>query len=134
MKLLTVLILAGIILSILNSCNNKENDLNGIATIFASLEYRAVNLRNKRFLLADQIRFTQDSLLKKTADSDTVILIKRIEILNEEKQLLLSKSILLADSIKLQMDKIRANYLTDKNKEMEFNKLLQTALNNLGCK
>lgn len=124
-----------LVLLFLTSCSHRKKSIEEIVKELTAYECRAIHLRNLRFELADKIRFTQDSLQRKTLlKIDTAILHTQFLKMNIEKQSLFTQSIQLADSIKGKMDFIIANYLTDKTKEAAFNNLLNAALKNNDCK
>jgi hypothetical protein len=102
--------------------------------LMADLECRAIELKNKRFQLADNMRFAQDTLLHFKSFSDTISLQQRLKEWDIQKLSLVNESLALADSIKLQMEIIMPRYFTDKKKEQEFNRLLEEALKKNGCR
>lgn len=129
LKILTV----GILFVLVFSCKNKVS-LDSTINDFANTECRAMQLRSQRFKLADNIRFTQDSIIQKTQSGDTLQLHEKITKMYMEKELLFIQSSRLADSIKVQFDLIMSTDLTDKNKELAFNRKLDSILIIKGCK
>jgi hypothetical protein len=123
-----------IITLIFFSCNDTFPEKAKMVKSLADLECRAIELKNKRFQLADNIRFAQDTLLHFKSTTDTILLELRLKEWDIQKLLLVNKSLALADSIKLQMEIIMSRYFTDKKKEQEFNVLLDAALKKNGCK
>jgi hypothetical protein len=95
-------------------------------------ECRAIHLRNRRFELADKIRFTQDTLLHTTGD--TIQLSKRLLVFNDQKKILLANSLALADSISKETREIQQQYLIDKEKEKAFFRLMEAELKKRDCK
>lgn len=90
-------------------------------------------LREKRFTLANQMRFTQDTLLQHRLTSDTTRLKNNLEKMNKEKVLLLQKSLMLADSIRIVMDGIMKDELKDEKDKTQFNEMLNAILKQKGC-
>ena len=129
LKILTV----GILFVLVFSCKNKTS-LDSTINDFANTECRAMQLRSQRFKLADNIRFTQDSIIQKSHSGDTLQLHEKITKMFMEKELLFIQSSRLSDSIKVQLDLIMSTYLTDKNKELTFNRKLDSILIIKGCK
>ncbi|MDQ2753554.1 MAG: hypothetical protein M3R72_11090, partial [Bacteroidota bacterium] len=64
----------------------------------ADLEYRAVLLRERRFALANQLRFAQDTLSATKSSTDSQRLANQIHIFTNEKDTLLQHSLALADT------------------------------------
>jgi hypothetical protein len=116
------------------SCNQKKQDnLQSLANEFAEVECKAISIREQRFQLANTIRFTEDTLRQmKTADSSR--LKQKLQVLNTEKQAILQRSLLLADSIHRHLDSLIANDLKDKADKEKFNNLLNVELEKKGCK
>ena len=114
-------------------CSNKPSS-DSIIDDFANIECRAMQLKNQRFKLADEIRFTQDTIIQLQQSGDTLLLHERLIKMYEQKELLHTKSSQLADSIKVKMDVIAATFLTDKNKELDFNRTLDSILTLKSCK
>ncbi len=113
---------------------NKKQAIDAAINDFANIECRAMQLRNQRFKLADEIRFTQDTIIQLQQSGDTLLLHERLIKMYQQKELLHSRSSQLADSIKVQMDVITATFLSDKNKELYFNWKLDSILTIKGCK
>ena len=114
-------------------CSNKPSK-DSIIDDFANIECRAMQLKNQRFKLADEIRFTQDTIIQLQQSGDTLLLHERLIKMYQQKELLHAKSSQLADSIKLKMDVIAATFLSDKNKELDFNRKLDSILILKSCK
>lgn len=73
----------------------------------ADLEMRAIALREKRFALANEIRFTQDTLLRTdSTDPQAIRLRATLEDLAVKKDSFLNASLVLADTIKHHIDSI----------------------------
>ena len=119
---------------ILFSCNNISSDKETMVKLLVNMECRAIELKNKRFQLADNIRYAQDTLLHFKSITDTDLIQIRLKNYDIQKQLIVNQSLTLADSIKLQMEIIMPRYFNTKKKEMEFNMLLDEALKKNGCK
>lgn len=108
---------------IFSSCGNHDPNLQRLTAEIAIIECRAEKLKDHRFALADKIRFTQDTILEKS--KDTIELRNQLVKMEKEKQLLLTQSLQLADTIKQKMEFLMTNYLTDKKRENEFNQFLK---------
>ena len=119
---------------ILFSCNNTSSDKETMVKLLVNMECRAIEIKNKRFQLADNIRYAQDTLLNLKSITDTALIQLRLKNWDIQKQLIVNQSLALADSIKLQMEIIMPRYFNNKKKEMEFNLLLDEALKKNGCK
>ena len=119
---------------ILFSCNNISSDKETMVKLLVNMECRAIELKNKRFQLADNIRYAQDTLLHFKSITDTDLIQIRLKNYDIQKQLIVNQSLTLADSIKLQMEIIMPRYFNTKKKEMEFNMLLDESLKKNGCK
>ena len=119
---------------ILFSCNNISSDKETMVKLLVNMECRAIELKNKRFQLADNIRYAQDTLLHFKSITDTDLIQIRLKNYDIQKQLIVNYSLTLADSIKLQMEIIMPRYFNTKKKEMEFNMLLDESLKKNGCK
>ena len=122
-----------IFLTILTSCKNKKQDLNNMAGSFADIECRAMALREKRFALANQIRFTQDTLMHASKITDTARLKTNLKAYNFQKENILQISLNLADSIKHHLDSLMQNHLTTPDDKAQFNGLLKIALHERSC-
>ena len=120
-----------LLLFIFSSCGNHEPNLKGLATEIATIECRAEKLKDHRFVLADKMRFRQDTILQKS--KDTMELHNQLVEMEKEKQLLLTQSLHLADTIKQKMEFLMTNYFTDKKRENEFNQLLKEELKKNDC-
>ena len=105
-----------------------------VISMLVNMECRAIELKNKRFQLADNIRYAQDTLLHFKSITDTDLIQIRLKNYDIQKQLIVNHSLTLADSIKLQMEIIMPRYFNTKKKEMEFNMLLDESLKKNGCK
>ncbi len=114
-------------------CSNKQS-IDGAINDIANIECRAMQLRNQRFKLADEIRFTQDTVIQLQQSGDTLLLHDRLIKMYQQKELLHTQSSQLADSIKVQMDVITTTFLSDKNMELDFNRKLDSILAIKGCK
>jgi hypothetical protein len=93
---------------------------------------RAIDIRKQRFLLADNIRFTQDTLLRTKSKSDSDRLQGRLKLYLEQKPILLKQSLDLADTIRMELDNLLP--LTDKVAQDQFTKSLDSLLVLKGCK
>lgn len=107
--------------------------LETMVTGFAQLECRAIMLRDKRFYLANQIRFTQDTLMHAASASDTVRLNENLNRLGEERERTTQQSVALADSIKHTLDSLMTHHLTTKEAKDQFTEMLHTQLESMHC-
>ena len=78
-------------LMVLGACSGKTNNAETTNTKelvnkFADLECRAISLREKRFELANQLRFTQDTLLHTGIKRDTLRLKLKLDSFKKEKR------------------------------------------------
>lgn len=73
----------------------------------AEMEVRAITLREQRFALANEIRFTQDTLLRTdSGDARAAELEAKLKVFAARKDSLLVASLALADTIKQNLDSI----------------------------
>ena len=122
-----------VIVLITFSCRQHKTDIKELVEQFADLECRAISLREKRFALANQIRFTQDTLLQKTGKADTSTLKLKLDYYNNDKAVTLQHSLALADSIRSRLNDIMKNQLTNEADKTAFNDLLNKTLQQKGC-
>lgn len=123
-----------LILLFATSCESgkKKIDFSGMAQLTADIECRAISIREKRFKLANEIRFTQDTLLL-TKNTDSLRLKLNLARLNGDKEVVMSQSQLMADSIKNLIDSLSKNFLTDPASKKQFNDSLNLILAMKGC-
>jgi len=98
------------------------------------MECRAITLREQRFALANEIRFTQDTLIRANGNVDTARLQSKLGRLNMEKERMTQQSLQLADSIKQTLDSLMSHYLTQQQDKEQFNQLLNAKLKDMHCK
>lgn len=136
MKSNAFFILPLFIVLIVCSCTPKpeQPSLKKIVNDFAQLECRAIALREQRFALANQIRFTQDTLLHASDKSNTARLNAKLKALNIKREHTTERSLVLADSIKHRLDSLMSNHLTKEEYKDQFNQMLHTTLENMHCK
>ena len=91
--LLTLLFLA--------ACGQEDAAVNKDGATLATLNCKAKKLQDARFKLADDIRFAEDSLLAQKGD--TLLLKKRLELLNGQIEGLHQRTRIVADSFTLVM-------------------------------
>ncbi len=115
-----------------NSCGLHNDNLTQSINQLANLECRAINLREKRFSLANKLRFAEDSLRLKNTSTGLEVN-QNMVALQLQKDSLLKNSIALADSIKIIMDDLFAKKLTTDKSKKEFNQELNKALIKKGC-
>ena len=118
--------------SCLYSCDHSDIS-DKKAKYIATLECRAIALREQRFALADSIRFTQDTLLKKNVSIDTTRLNDKLHFFLQKKEELLQNSLLLADSIHQQLDSLRRSVFTNPDDKKSFDEKLERLIKTNGC-
>ncbi len=126
--LLFVLIISGIC-----SCNNKpasQLDKSRLEQL-AVRSCRAKTIRKQRFILADKIRFTQDSLAKTKNAADAKRFQSKLTDYLKQKSVLLKASLSLADTIRMQMDSLVP--YTDKAAQKRFTASFDSILKAKGC-
>ena len=129
---LLILFTGGIVL--LCCTQNNQDDMNKIVSQFSTLECRANSLRKQRYILADKIRFAEDSLIKMIPESaEKKTLQSTLNTLLKEKDNTLSFSLRLADTIKLQLDTIIKIRLKTRDKINIFDKALSLELQKRNC-
>ena len=116
------------------SCKSgeKKADFSGMAQSIADIECRAISIREKRFDIANKIRFTLDTLLL-TKNIDSVRLKLKFAFLNNEKETIISKSQLMADTIKNLIDSLSKNFLIDPASKKQFSDSLNAILAKRRC-
>ena len=128
------LLLAAVLLVSSCTSNQPPPSLEKIASDFAPMECRAITLREQRFALANEIRFTQDTLIRANGNVDTARLQSKLGRLNMEKERMTQQSLQLADSIKQTLDSLMSHYLTQQQDKEQFNQLLNAKLKDMHCK
>ncbi|MDQ6812902.1 MAG: hypothetical protein M3040_04070 [Bacteroidota bacterium] len=128
-----ILLASAATLLLLFSCEQHKTDIKKYAEKLAVLECRAIGLREKRFELANRIRFTQDTLRQKAVNSDTFLLTSKLKSYNNEKEIILQQSLSLADSIQSTLKDIMKNQLNNQPDKLAFNELLNQILQQKGC-
>ncbi len=114
------------------SCNADEHPkLNAVAESFSDLECRAISLRKQRYKLADEIRFTQDTLIH--TKKDTVHHSANLRLMEAEREILTAQSLSLADTIRLQLDSLMKFVLLQPEEKQQFSKVLDSILIAKGC-
>jgi hypothetical protein len=98
----------------------------------ANCSCRATTIRKERFELADNIRFTQDSLSKAKTKSESERLQRRLQGYLKQKDVLLKHSLALADTIRTQLDSLVP--YTNKQAQKKFKASLDSSLASKGCK
>lgn len=114
------------------SCH-QTNESNGNVERMADLECRAIALREQRFALADSIRFTQDTLLH-TKTEDSVRLNNKLNIFLKQKETLLQRSLVLADSIHNKFDSLRKYVFIGLDDKKVFEQKLKETMDKRECK
>ena len=135
MILLKKIILSLLILAVFFFiCCHQPDLLTGKAELMADLECKAITLREQRFTLANQIRFTQDTLLKPVSTQDSSRLEQKLFYLNSQKELLTNHSLLLADTIHNQLDSLRKFFFKKESDRTNFDQKLNELIAKRGCK
>ncbi len=109
------------------SCNLKKNSAIDDVQRIATLSEKAVQIREERFNLSTKIRSIEDSLFKKV-QTDTFHLKKLLDSLNSIKVKVLEATQLLADSIKIEMDKAMEKRSTIEGYKNSFDKEMKRKL------
>lgn len=123
-----------IILFTIISCKRPQSNTRELAERFSALECRAIAIREKRFALADEIRFTEDTLLlQENKKTDTKQLKLKLAALNENKAVLLQQSLALADTIKKNLAELMNDSLKNESDKTAFNNELNDILLKKGC-
>jgi len=105
------------------SCTQKV-DVVKLAEQFSALECKAVILKDKRYALADRLR---------EIEMDTIANRKELDSLDKVINLTKQESLILADSIKNQLDNLFAHYLKDPSERKAFNDTLRKIIETKGC-
>lgn len=108
---------------ILFSCK-PHRDLDQLVAEFSEIQCRAIALKNKRYQLSEYLRSIElDSILKK----------KEIDSLQLIIEITKNQSLVLADSIKIQLQNLFLKELVDKKKQKEFSIRLESFIRTNGC-
>lgn len=99
--------------------------------ILADRSCRAVSIRKERFVLADKIRFAQDTLARTKSKADSARLQASLVLYLKQKDILLKASIRLADTIHRQLDSLVP--YNNKAAEKRFTARLKGLLAKKGC-
>ena len=98
----------------------------------ADLECRAIALRKERFILADSIRFTQDTLLH-TKTRDSVRLNNKLRNFSDQKEKILQRSLILADTIHMALDSARKYVFKTTDDRKHFDEKVKAMIQKNGC-
>jgi hypothetical protein len=110
-----------VLLLLIGACGQSEDTLQQDGATLAILNCKAKKLQDARFKLADDIRFAEDSLLEHKGD--TLLLKKRLELLNGQIDGLHQQTRIMADSFTRVMNTMhQARY-----KSLESRKALDAA-------
>lgn len=108
-------------------CSSGPDDAD-VATI-ADMEMRAITLREERFALANDIRYTQDTLLRTdSAAPEAAALQERLQVMAVRKDSLTKASLALADTIKRSLSAIIDPKRYSQEERAEFNERLNEEL------
>lgn len=121
-----------LLLGMLVSCGKPRPAVDqGRLALLAYRSCRAVSIRKERYVLADKIRFAQDTL----ADVENRVargrLQKDLKAYLEQKNRLLKESLALADTIRLQLDSLMP--YKDKEAQKRFTLTLDSLMAKVGC-
>lgn len=118
------------------ACEQKtEDNIAVMATRFSILECRAFTLRELRFVLADKIRFAEDTIAKLPPGAFALKnLQSQLKVYLHQKESTLAQSLQLADSIKLQLDTIIKIRLQSTDKIRRFDKALLEIMEKKHCR
>ena len=106
-----------------------------MATNFSNVECRAFAMRELRYALADKIRFAEDSIAHLPPGSIALKnLQSQLKKYQADKENTLAQSLLLADTIKLQLDSILKIRLQSPDKIKLFDKALLVEMEKKNCK
>lgn len=109
-------------------CSESGPDDTDVATI-ADMEMRAITLREARFALANEIRYTQDTLLRTDSTApEAAALNERLQAMAVRKDSLTKASLALADTIKRSLSTIIDPKRYSQEERAEFNERLNEEL------
>jgi hypothetical protein len=100
---------------------------------FADLECEAIQLRKQRFSLADEIRYTEDTLQRAPNETATAELRQKLALLNTQKLQLTNDSRAMAERIKEHIDSLMASVLKTGEEKEAFNTELTKVLKQKNC-
>lgn len=100
---------------------------------FADLECEAIQLRKQRFSLADEIRYTEDTLQRATNETATAQLRQKLVLLNTQKLQLTNDSRAMAERIKEHIDSLMESVLKTGEEKEAFNIELTKVLKQKNC-
>lgn len=116
------------------SCGNgPKQNIQKAVDDFATLECKAVRLRNQRFDLANTLRYTEDSLLHSSNPQDTARLRRQVAMLQQEKERLTRQSREMANRIKLRMDSLTETQFRTREEKERFHSAVTEALKKNNC-
>lgn len=116
------------------ACQSPKPDFGGIVNDFADLECRAIELRKQRYQLADDMRFTEDTMLADTSTEATKARLKsKLDALDAGKGGVVGHGLALADTIQKTLDSLINGPLQNVDDRREFDKLLEAELQKRGC-
>ncbi len=119
---------------VLFACQSPKPDMGAIVNDFANLECRAIELRKQRYQLADEMRFTDDTMLSDTSSEETKARMKdKLMKLDAGKDGLVNHGLQLADTIQKRLDSLIQGPLKQMEDRKEFDKLLEAELKKRGC-
>ncbi|MDB5122581.1 MAG: hypothetical protein JWP94_710 [Mucilaginibacter sp.] len=122
-----------LMLTAIYSCNTKSTKQVNKERLekLADRSCRATSIRKQRFVLADNIRFMQDSLSKAKNKADSARFQSRLAEYLKQKDILLKTSLALADTIRMQLDSLLP--YSDKAAQKQFTASLDSILRSKGC-
>ncbi len=105
------------------SCSNKV-DLDKIVIDFSGIQCRAIALKDKRYQLSDYLRSIELDSISKKKEIDSLQL-----VIDEAKK----ESLILADSIKINLEVLFRNTLVTPNEQKDFSSRLEEYIRLNGC-
>lgn len=134
-KILTNTSVLCALMALLSACSEQKPDISTIAKSFADMECRAINLKNQRYALADQMRFIQDTIIADTSSDVTKArLSEQLKALDMGKDDMVNHGLSLADTIQQTLASLIKGPLKNVEDRHKFDELLAQELQKRGCK
>lgn len=116
-----------------NESPTKENSQDPVLML-ADLHCEAVSLRKARFALADEIRFSEDTLLHLDADDSTRFRLElKLKSITPYKDSIVTRSLDLSKIIKAKLDSLIEIEFKDAKQRAAFDAALAAELSKRGC-
>lgn len=106
----------------------RDSEIPGLVAEFLPLERRAIALREARFALADSLRFATADLQAATDPHRRTELEHRLRAMEGRRELLVSESLALADTVRAALVVILEEKLRDRQDRRAFQDQLQAEL------